>query len=278
MVGHTKGFVSRVKEKHPAVIVMHCFLHCEALVAKTLPEDLAPVLDDVVRMANFVKSRPLKSCIFASLCEEMLAEHTTLLLHTEVRWLSRGKVLARVYELRDELNEWCAKLAYLADIFQHLNELNTRMQGQNENLLTSTDKINGFRSKVHLWQQHLQSANLGMFPLTQKWQDVVNTAALCEVIGKHLKILEEKLSFYFPSTFTESLDWVRDPYSSAAVFGKDMTLQEQEELTELRQDRSLKLSFADLSLDSFWLTAAKEFPILANRAISTLLPFSTTYL
>ena len=78
-------------------------------------------------------------------------------------------------------DEWCARLAYLADIFHHLNELNTRMQGQNENLLTSTDKINGFCSKVHLWQQHVESANLDMFALTMKSHDV-NTASLCEII------------------------------------------------------------------------------------------------
>ena len=101
--------------------------------------------------------------------------------------MSRGKVLARVYELREEFkvfltnegseytkllasDECCARLAYLADIFYYLNELNTRIQGRNENLLTSTDKINGFRSKVQLWQQHVESGNLEMFPLTNKWQ------------------------------------------------------------------------------------------------------------
>ena len=167
--------------------------------------------------------------------------------------------------------EWCTRLAYMAYIFQHLNELNTRMQGRNENLLTNTDKINGFRSKVQLWQQHVETTNLGMFPLTQKWQGV-NNATLYETIGKHLKTLEQKLSFYFPSSSTDCIHWVRDPYSSAAVLGKDMTLQEQEEITALRQDRGLKLSLVDPLLDSFLVDCCQGVPYSGKQSYFNIAP------
>ena len=159
MVGSIKGFVSLAKRENSDIITTHCFLHREALVGKTLGSDLKEVLNKVVKMVNYIKSRPLKSRLFAKLCKEMGANYANLLLHTEVRWLSRGKALSRVYELKDEMlsffrlekqeeffellydYNWVSKLAYLVDIFNHLNNVNSKMQGKNETLLTSTDKM-----------------------------------------------------------------------------------------------------------------------------------------
>jgi hypothetical protein len=44
-----------------------------------------------------------------------------------------------------EDEELLEKLAYLADIFHHLNQLNKSPQGPVENVLISSDKIFGFK-------------------------------------------------------------------------------------------------------------------------------------
>jgi len=41
--------------------------------------------------------------------------------------------------------------AYMTDIFQHLNEPSIKMQGKNENILTCSDKLKGFKQKIVLW-------------------------------------------------------------------------------------------------------------------------------
>lgn len=168
MIGHLTGFLALVKKENPDVIFTHCFIHREALVAKSLVPGLNEVLQTVVKMVNFIKCKFLKSRLFNDLCSAMDSEHTQLLFHTEVRWLSRGRVLQRFYELRQDLllfftceesqfadflsdNSWCTKVAFLADIFGKLNYLNKSMQGKQENILTSTDKISSFQQKILLW-------------------------------------------------------------------------------------------------------------------------------
>ena len=64
--------------------------------------------------------------------------------------------------LSDEI--WCSKLAFLADIFGHLNHLNSSMQGENESIPSSTDKLHGFKDKLNMWKRHVLQKNLEMFP------------------------------------------------------------------------------------------------------------------
>ncbi|GFS69985.1 SCAN domain-containing protein 3 [Trichonephila clavipes] len=83
MTGNLKGFVAHVKELNEDILVTHCFLHREALVTKFLPSDLKIVLEQCVKMVNYIKSRPLKSRLFSKLCQAMEAKYESLLLHTE---------------------------------------------------------------------------------------------------------------------------------------------------------------------------------------------------
>ena len=54
-------------------------------------------------MVNYIKARPPKSRLFAKICKGMEANYENILLHTEARWLSRGKALSRVYELKEKM-------------------------------------------------------------------------------------------------------------------------------------------------------------------------------
>lgn len=92
------------------------------------------VLNKAVKIVNLINTRLLNSWIFSVLCKEMGADDQTLLLHTEIHWLSQSSVLS-IFELRHEVQQflinnkecryatlfedeyWLKKLVYLSDTF-----------------------------------------------------------------------------------------------------------------------------------------------------------------
>ena len=106
MLGSRSGFQTKVKAKSPQAKGFRCIIHRYALACKTLPISLKEVLNLVIKLVNFVKGSALNSHLFKELCRDMNADHESLLFYCAVRWLSKGNVLCRVFELRKELKEF----------------------------------------------------------------------------------------------------------------------------------------------------------------------------
>jgi len=151
MLGRKSGFQAYVKNVAANATFVHSFIHRFALCTKVLPSELMSCLNKITKIVNFIKTSALNSRLFASLCEDVCSEHKCLLFHTEVRWLSRGNMTRRVFELRHELftffkennhefkddlenDEFISRLAYLSDIFQAFNLINRSFQGSNSNI------------------------------------------------------------------------------------------------------------------------------------------------
>ncbi|XP_063241704.1 zinc finger BED domain-containing protein 5-like isoform X1 [Bacillus rossius redtenbacheri] len=303
LTGKKSGFVKLLMAIMPKAVWVHCFLHRQALASKNMPIELKEVLNDVVKSVNFIKSRPLQCRLFSQLCEEMGAEYKCLLLHTEVRWLSRGKVFSRVFALRTELKaffqvinkdfvglfdkkEWLLKLAYLADIFQHLNDLNITLQGRDKTIIFAQDRVNAFVKKLAVWASRVEKKNLENFELAHEFltslderdEDFPDVSELSKLIVTHLTGLREQIIDYIPEDEHTDLRWVLNPFNEHSVNQADLSPHIHDKLIELSCDKTLQLSFSTKDVDKFWLDRRTEYPSLTTAALRIIMPFATSYL
>ena len=92
---------------------------------------------------------------------------SSLLLHTEARWLSRDKAIKRLIVLKDKVlqflsesncdlvkyfqdKNWLCKLCYLSDIFEKFKDPNLSLQEENSNVFTLIFKIEAFMKKMSI--------------------------------------------------------------------------------------------------------------------------------
>lgn len=296
MQGGTKGLKACVLQVAPHVKFLHCMIHREALASRCLESEFRSVFQTSVEIVNFIKARPVQSRLFAKLCHEMGSDHEALLCHTEVRWLSHGNVLTRLFELREEVHiflsdygspladnltdlKWVASLAYLASIFDKLNSLNVSLQGPNTNILSLSDKITAFKRKLERWAAQVEEGSVEMFPELDDFMDSndMNIQTLKGLIATHLRSLLESFNTYFPNDDPpEKYNWIRQPFTTFTA--QHLSLELQDALLDLSSDCTLQSAFSTCTLEEFWLSVASEYPGLSKAATDVLYPFASTYL
>ncbi|XP_071749602.1 protein FAM200A-like [Lepeophtheirus salmonis] len=293
MIGRYRGFISFLKKAVPGVLTVHCVIHRQHLVAKHLSGRLHKSINTVIISVNKIKAHSLNSRLFRQLCIDNDEEFDRLLLHTEVRWLSKRNCLKRFYSLFDTVVEFFQEsniglchdlkkikndIAYLSDIFLKFNEINLQLQGNDANLIKVKSVISTFRSKCKLFKRNLARHELYQFP------------SLCE-LDKEKKISDddlqvycahiEELQRYMNERYQYILglkipDWVINPLLEVS---SEETREVEEELVSIKNDIELSPKFK-ISYQDFWLQKkiSDLYPVLWNRVKIYLIAFPTSYL
>ncbi|KAJ3586355.1 hypothetical protein NHX12_012755 [Muraenolepis orangiensis] len=158
------------------------------------------VMSLVIRVINFIVARALNDRQFKTLLDEV-NNYPGLLLHSNVRWLSRGKVLSRFAACLNEIRtflemkgvghpeladtEWLLKFYYLVDLTEHLNQLNVKMQGIGNTVLSLQQAVFAFENKLELFITDLETGRLLHFEKLSQFKDACTASEPIQNLDLH---------------------------------------------------------------------------------------------
>uniref|UniRef100_A0A3Q3B2L2 DUF4371 domain-containing protein n=1 Tax=Kryptolebias marmoratus TaxID=37003 RepID=A0A3Q3B2L2_KRYMA len=275
MVGRYRGFTALLKEQVPNILTVHCVLHRHNLVAKCKSPALHESLTVAVKAVNKIKAHALNDRLFRQLCQENYAIFERLLLHTDVRWLSKGNCLARFCALFESIVEFLessdavlgeqvsssrCNIMYLADFFDKMNEDTLKLQGNGVTLVQCKAVIHSLISRHNL--------------LLQVSEEVTDDRL--QIYVEHLKMVKADLEIRFRDLLDLDVPvWVVQPFQADVV---DCELAIQEHLVDIQCNIEAQATFRTSGWSSMWAKYASRYPALWEKTKLLLLAFPTTYL
>ncbi|CAH0397110.1 unnamed protein product [Chilo suppressalis] len=232
-------------------------------------------------------------------CSWKIAEHTDLVLHTDVRWLSRGKFLERFQELLPEITafldergddtqmlkneKWLTDLTFLTDITMHLNTINLELQGKGKTIIEMISAVNAFKSKLQLMIDQLRRKDLKHFPSLKARIPQLNydtyEAELSNILGQF------EMRFYVCSKLANIASFMTYPFSCKNIeeLATEIATQfnmnscsDENELVQIISDIHLKATASDTN---FWCFISEDkYPNLRKIALQLTAMFGSTYL
>ncbi|KAK3797580.1 hypothetical protein RRG08_054608 [Elysia crispata] len=297
LTGKNVGLLRRLSDRVAEVdctrklIFLHCIIHQEVLCKNVL--DMRHVVDPVVKIVNFIRARGLNHRQFTKLLEDSDSHHSDVPYHTVVRWLSVGKVLRRVWDLKTEIllfleikgkdkefpqlkqSEWLSDLAFAVDLFEHMNELNIKLQGKGTFAHEMYSIVKAFRVKLKLFSRQLsQNITTHFATLATMAQPMMPTDMYTNIISA----LDNEFGIRFADfqKLADEFDILSSPFTADFEKAPDVV---QLELIDLQCDSTLKEKFQSESIDKFYASLnASKFVNLRKMAMKLLVLFGSTYI
>lgn len=288
MVGRHRGFISCLKKEIPNLVAVHCVIHRQHLVAKHLSKPLNKSLKHVITAINRIRSNSLSDRLFRKLCDDNDENFNRLLLHTEVRWLSKGSCLKRFFELFESVLEFFEEkdkslkenlmncksdIAYMSDLYSKFNETNLQLQGEDLNLIKAKAIISAFVLKLSLYKENINKRQFYQFPnLSSVKPEDDNLLIYCT----HLEALRKDFITRFDDLLNLIIpDWIINPTINSEI--QELSLQE--EFIELSTNEELKIKLKN-GYQEFWLQRQIPilYPALWAEVKKFIIAFPSTYL
>lgn len=299
MSGQNKGLVGRIRTKLEEIgcdipLFFHCIIHQEALCCRVLA--WKEIMDIVISTVNCIRKNGLTHRQFQQFLSEMEADHGDVLYYSEVRWLSRGAVLKRFFDLRKEINtfmnekgklvpeltdpQWLINLGFLTDLTYELNGLNVRLQGKNKLISDMHTDVKAFQTKIKLFIKHIDEKKLDHFPNCKK---AVEEAG----INFHLKSDKMKdVLIQIQNQFSDRFGDFEKVSSKLKIFANPFSCDIeavpthlQMNVIDLQSNDTLKNSFCEINdLVKFYGSLSSDFDELKRFAQQLITIFGSTYL
>lgn len=308
MSGCNIGFTTLFKnseETRDDILTYHCIIHQENLAA--LRSNMFDnVMDDVVQLVKFIHTNSLNHRQFRTLLAEYNTHYAELVRHTNVRWLSKGRVLDHFYHLLDPIKtflsehtklpvaiqeitprlqdkQWIERVAFLADVTQHLNDLNLQLQGKEKFIMDMYSAITAFENKLLLFKSHFETKKVIHFERLKNLNTLPGFRL--QLFGEFASCIDD-LRKEFKGRFAEfraqknMFSLVSNPYHTLPDELEDCVPDEilpavQMELIELHSNDVLKRVLINEGVLAFWKKA--HFQHLSTLAKIVLSMFGSTY-
>lgn len=303
MVGRNNGVITLLKKDRdfPNFLSFHCVIHQLALCAKSLK--IVGIVELVSKIINSIIARPLQHRLYREHIKSFNIEHD-LIYYTEVRWLSKGLMLERFYEhltavvsFLDSRNEkyseltdadWLIKFAYLTDIMQIINQVNTDMQGNQKYIGQFFEYIDRLKECMNCAIEYFETNKAPpMFPRLVKLTGELKYSSLAQLLHytkTFLREIDERFVDF--SDVRIVVNYLTNPFDNSIRISEILPIIKKlhpvddyelsQETINLKVARCLK----GLQVDAeFWKKVpSSAYPNLQNIYLRTCSYFGSTYL